>query len=170
VRLLGVERQDLERDVGSGTSERRRRCGRRASSAPAAGGCRSASVLASSPRTTTIGSRKRPIFSIDAHQPLDVRVRRIALVRRRLDAIDGQRAEQQRRAAERIAVARQDSALIAFELLRDTVEVGAAGVSGFRRRSARPRQAQSSCGGRVSCEAACRNDTCPSVRPSSDSR
>ena len=43
-----------------------------------------------------------------------MRVGRIALVRRRLDAIDRQRGEQQRRAAERIAVAAEDGAAVAL--------------------------------------------------------
>src|SRR5450759_5224513 len=39
------------------------------------------------------------------HQPLDVRVRGVALIRRRLDAIDQQCRDQEWRAAERVAVA-----------------------------------------------------------------
>ena len=48
----------------------------------------------------------------DAHQPLDVRVRGIALEGRRLDACDRQRDEEQRLAAERVAVAREHGALV----------------------------------------------------------
>ena len=67
-----------------------------------------------------------PIFSIDAHQPLDVRIRRIALVRRRLDAIDRQRDEQQRRAAERIAVAAEDRAAVLLDGGGELAEAGTA--------------------------------------------
>ena len=70
----------------------------------------------------------------DAHQPLDVRVRRIALVRRRLDAIDGQRDEQQRRAAERVAVARQNGAAVRFDVAHQPGRpriVGEPGVAGL---------------------------------------
>ena len=44
------------------------------------------------------------------HQPLDVRLGRIALIRRRLDAIDRQRSQDGRRAAERLTVGRQHGA------------------------------------------------------------
>ena len=48
----------------------------------------------------------------DRHQPLDVRVRRIALVRRRLDAVDRQRREHRRGAAERLAIGREHGAAV----------------------------------------------------------
>ena len=68
-----------------------------------------------------------------AHQPFDVRVGRIALVRRRFDAIDRQRDEQQRRAAERIAVAAHHGAAVRFDLGCEAIEIGSVGASGFRR-------------------------------------
>ena len=57
-----------------------------------------------------------------AHQPLDVRVGRIALIRRRLDARDRQRDEQQRLPAERIAVAAEHGAAVLLDLRRERVE------------------------------------------------
>ena len=81
-----------------------------------------------------IGSRKRPIFSIDRHQPLDVRVGRIALVRRRLDAGDRQRDDQQRLAAERIVVLPEDGAAFVLDLRRELVERAGGDLFGFRRR------------------------------------
>ena len=68
----------------------------------------------------------------DRHQLLDVRVGRVALVRRRLDAVDRQRDEQQRRAAERIAVASDDGAAVVFDLRGQPVDVGASGLARFR--------------------------------------
>jgi len=65
----------------------------------------------------------------DRHQPLDVRIRRVALIRRRLDAIDRQRREQQRRATERVAVTADDSAAVGVNLLGEAVDVGAAGLA-----------------------------------------
>ena len=50
------------------------------------------------------------------HQPLDVRLRGIALKRRRLDAVDRQRGEQHRRPAERLAIRRQHHAAVGFDL------------------------------------------------------
>ena len=67
----------------------------------------------------------------DAHEPLDVRIRGIALVRRRLDALDRQRGEQQRRAAERIVVSRQHRAPVFLHLAGKSIELGAVGLAGF---------------------------------------
>src|SRR5262249_40414572 len=59
-----------------------------------------------------------------AHQALDVRVRRVALIRRRLDAIDGQRGEQQRLSSEWIIVAGENRAAVAVHLRREALEAG----------------------------------------------
>jgi hypothetical protein len=67
----------------------------------------------------------------DAHQTLDVRVRRIALIWRRLHPIDRQRDEQQWRAAERVVVPAQDSAPVGFDLRRQGVNRGGFDVAGF---------------------------------------
>jgi hypothetical protein len=54
----------------------------------------------------------------DVHQPLYVRFGRIALVRRGLDAVDGQGNEQHAGAAERIAVAAEHRAAVGVDLPR----------------------------------------------------
>ena len=65
-------------------------------------------------------------FLDDGHQPLDVRIGRIALVRCRLDAIQGKRNEEQRLAAERIVVRGEHCAVIGLDLRRQSFDLGAA--------------------------------------------
>jgi hypothetical protein len=67
---------------------------------------------------STTGSRKRPDLFDHRHQLLDVRVRRIALVGRRLDPIDRQRHDQDRRPAERIPIRPQDGAAVLLDRAR----------------------------------------------------
>ena len=54
----------------------------------------------------------------DVHQPLHVRLRRIALEWRRLDAIDRQRRQEHRGAADRLTIRRQHGAAIRLNLSR----------------------------------------------------
>src|SRR5207248_5510047 len=70
-------------------------------------------------------------FLDDSHQPLDMGIRRIALIRRRLDAIYRERDEKQRLAAERIVVRGQHRAAMGLDLLRQSLDLGAAGVLRF---------------------------------------
>ena len=69
----------------------------------------------------------------DRHQPLHMRVGRIALVRGRLDLIDRESREHQGLAAEGVAVAAQYDAAIGFDLAREGLELWAACVLGFGR-------------------------------------
>ena len=50
----------------------------------------------------------------------------VALIRRRLDTLDRQRDEEQRRAAEGIAVASDDGAFVGFDIGGEAIEIGAA--------------------------------------------
>ncbi len=111
VSLLGVERENLERDFGVGHHQRD-------------DGLRSELAHRLQPmvpvrRPVTVVTpdadnriEKAPERLDDGHESFDVRLRRIPLVRRRLDAIDGQRGENRRGAAERLAVHRQRSASV----------------------------------------------------------
>src|SRR5207247_10428977 len=67
----------------------------------------------------------------DVHQPLDVRVRCVALIRSRLDAIDRQRNHEQRLPAEWIAVGTEDRAAVALDLRGQRVHRAAGTAPGL---------------------------------------
>ena len=62
------------------------------------------------------------------HQPLDVRVRRVALIGRGLDAIDRQRDDEDRRAAKGVAIGAEDCAAVAFDDRRQRLGLTDAGA------------------------------------------
>ncbi len=133
VRLLGIQRQDLERDLAIRHEQRDDR-------ARAQGAQRLQSMIAI----------RRPVFVVlangddgiekpaerldDVHQTLDVRLRRVALKWCGLDPIDRQRGEQHRRPAERVAIRRQNGAAVALNLTHQGLEGGAIDNPCLRRR------------------------------------
>ena len=80
-----------------------------------------------------IGSRKRPIFSTTAHQALHVGVGGVALIGRGLHAIDRQARQDERLAADGVAVLRQDDTAITGDRGREGLEVGRIDRGGLRR-------------------------------------
>ena len=67
----------------------------------------------------------------DRHQLLDVRIGGVALVRRRLDTIDRQRGQQQRRAAERIPIAADDGAAVVLDLRGEAIDLRPSDLADF---------------------------------------
>src|SRR5207244_9995806 len=127
VRLLGVERETLEGDLRVGHDER---------------GDRADAELLQ--RLQTMVAVWRQVLAVvadgddrieeaadrldDAHQPLDVRIRRIALVRRRLDLLYRKARQHDRLPAEWIVVATEHGAAIIFNLTGEAVDLGDAGI------------------------------------------
>jgi hypothetical protein len=66
------------------------------------------------------------------HQPLDVRIRRVALKRGRLDPVDRQRDDEDGFAAERIAIGAKHGTPVAFDRRRQ--RIGRAGILACLRR------------------------------------
>ena len=156
VRLLGVQREDLEGDRRIGHEQRDDRPDAELLERlqPVVPVGREVAVV-----TTDRDNRiEKPPDRLDHyHQPLDVRVGRIALIRSRLHLPDGQRDQQQGRPAKRVAVAAQHRAAVGFDETGQAVEASSpdvARVSATERADGGP--ARLSCVERLSFWAAAR--------------
>ena len=118
MRLLGVEREDLERDLGvrneQGDNRLRAELAQRLQ----------AMIAVRRPVPVALTDRHDRIEKAaqrfdDLHEPLDVRLRRVTLVRRRLDTIDRERREEDGGAAERLAVRGEHGAAVLVHLRRE---------------------------------------------------
>src|SRR5262249_31760426 len=124
MRLLGIERQDLEGDLRIRHEERDHGL--------------DAELLQ---RLQAVIAVRRQVLAVladrddrieepperpdDGHELLHVRVGGVALVRRRLDAAHPPRRPRQRRAAEWIGIATEDGALVFLDLRREPIELTA---------------------------------------------
>ena len=155
VRLLGVQREDLEGDRRIGHEQRDDRpdaelLQRLQPVVPV--GREVAAVV-----TDRDNRIEKPPDRLDhAHQPLDVGVGRIALIRSRLHLVHRQRDQQQRRSAKRVAVAAQHGSAVGFDEAGQTVESRFPARRTSRQRRVRRRQARLSCVERISSWAAAR--------------
>ena len=74
------------------------------------------------------GIEEAPDLFDDAHEPLHVGIGRIALIRRRLDAIHRQRDDQKRRSAEGIAVAPEYNPSVSLDAFGQAVDLASGRV------------------------------------------
>ena len=123
--LLDVEREDLVRDLALRHEQREH--------APRPELLQRGQAMATVRRQVSVALPDRhdgievPLRLVHRErEPADVRIRDVALEGRALDLLDGERAEEERVAAERLAVRREHRATVRLDRLRELVERGRA--------------------------------------------